>query len=43
MCGDFMKVYDESEYAKCPYCSRKKKKQIHGIFCAKGTEIANQY
>lgn len=21
MCGECMQVYDESEYAKCPYCS----------------------
>lgn len=26
MFGDSMKVYDESEYAKYPYCSRKKEK-----------------
>lgn len=24
MCGNCMRVYDESEYSKCPYCHPKK-------------------
>lgn len=32
MCGNCMKVYDESEYAKCPFCSDDKDKNMNVIF-----------
>lgn len=31
MCGNCMKVYDESEYAKCPFCSDDKDEYTHVI------------
>lgn len=31
MCGECMKVYDESEYAKCPFCYKDKNKETHVI------------
>lgn len=31
MCGNCNKVYDESEYAKCPFCSKKKCESTHVI------------
>jgi hypothetical protein len=35
-----MKVYDESEYAKCPFCSVDKNKYIHVIVFDKEAGIA---
>jgi predicted amidophosphoribosyltransferase len=29
MCGNCMKVYDESEYARCPFCSKNKDEYTH--------------
>ena len=37
MCGVCMKVYDESEYAKCPYCNRDKDEYTHVIVFDKKT------
>lgn len=31
MCGDCMKVYDESEYSKCPFCSDDSDEYTHVI------------
>lgn len=31
MCGDCMKVYDECEYAKCPFCSDGNDEYTHVI------------
>lgn len=40
MCGECMKVYDESEYAKCPYCYRDKDEYTHVIVFDKKAGIA---
>lgn len=31
MCGNCGKVYDESEYSKCPFCHRNKREYSHVI------------
>ena len=31
MCGNCGKVYDESEYSKCPFCHRNKHEYSHVI------------
>lgn len=40
MCGDCMKVYDESEYTKCPFCSDDKDEYTHVIVFDKKAGIA---
>lgn len=40
MCGDCMKVYDESEYAKCPFCSDDQDEYTHIIVFDKKDSIA---
>lgn len=40
MCGNCMKVYDESEYAKCPFCSNDKNQYTHVIVFDKEAGIA---
>ena len=31
MCGNCSKVYDESEYTKCPFCTKEKDTYTHVI------------
>ncbi len=40
MCGDCMKIYDESEYAKCPFCSDDKNEYTHVIVFDKKAGVA---
>lgn len=40
MCGECMKVYDESEYTKCPFCYKEKDEYTHVIVYDKEAGIA---
>lgn len=40
MCGNCMKVYDESEYVKCPFCSGDKDEYTHVIVFDKNAGVA---
>ena len=40
MCGNCMKVYDESEYAKCPFCCNDKDEYTHVIVFDKDAGVA---
>jgi len=40
MCGECMKVYDESEYAKCSFCYKEKDEYMHVIVYDKEAGIA---
>lgn len=39
MCGNCMKVYDESEYSKCPFCSDDKDEYMNVIFFDEDTGV----
>ncbi|WP_286905873.1 hypothetical protein [Clostridium sp. UBA1652] len=40
MCGDCMKVYDESEYSKCPFCSDDSDEYTHVIVFDRDAGVA---